>query len=210
MAAPSAGVGDSRVRGLAAGVVAGAVIYVGIDVALRSLRPGLSQLHNAESDYGNGPWSWLMDVNFLLRGVFSAAAAGALWLGLPRRGQARGGAGLVGAWAVFSAILAFFRDDLPGAPVTAHGAIHLGAAFFGFAACLAGTLLLTIDLRQVPRVRPVAPVLWVVWVVAALGFLALGRAGFHPHSLGGLYERVFIGAEIAWLALASLLVGHRT
>ncbi|HWD09258.1 MAG TPA: DUF998 domain-containing protein [Actinomycetota bacterium] len=196
-------------KGLAAVAVAGAVAYVGIDVALRFLHPSLSLLHNAESDYGNGPYSWLMDANFVLRGVLSFAAAGALWLGLPRRGLARAGAGLVAAWALCSTVLAFFQDDLRGAPVTAHGVVHLTAAFLGFTACLVGTLLLTIDVRARPGDRAAVPVLWVVWVIAALGLLALGRAGFHPASLGGLFERVFIGAEILWLALAALLVARR-
>ncbi|MGH2718067.1 MAG: DUF998 domain-containing protein [Actinomycetota bacterium] len=199
----------SEVRGLAWAAVGGAVLYVGIDVALRGLRPSLSLLHNAESDYGNGPWSWLMDLNFLLRGAFSALVAATFWRGLRRRSLARVGAVFVAAWALCSAVLAFFRDDLPGAPVTVHGVIHLLAAFLGFTACLIGTLLLTIDFRAVARLRPAAPLLWVVWALAALGFVALGSAGLHPHSLGGLYERVFIGAEILWLALAAVAVARR-
>ena len=189
-------------RRLAAVAVAGALAYVAIDVALFLLRTNLSLLHNAESDYGNGPYAWLMDSNFLVRGAFSAAAAGAIWL-VWRRPLARAGAVLIGVWALSSGFLAFFRDDLTGAPVSAHGVVHLTAAFVAFLACLVGTLLLTIDFRGSPLGRGQASVLAVFWAGALLGFLALGAAGFHPHSLGGLYERIFIGAEILWLIIAS-------
>jgi len=50
-------------------------VYVAIDVALAFLRPGDSLLPNAESDYGVGPWSWLMDVNFLVRCAATLAIA---------------------------------------------------------------------------------------------------------------------------------------
>jgi hypothetical protein len=46
-------------------------------VLLGFLRPRYSLLYNAESDYGRGPWYWVMDLNFLLRCALSLAAAGA-------------------------------------------------------------------------------------------------------------------------------------
>ena len=57
------------VRSLAWLAIGGGIAYVAIDVVLRFLRPAYSLLYNAESDYGRGPWYWLMDFNFLLRAL---------------------------------------------------------------------------------------------------------------------------------------------
>ncbi|HEY8325186.1 MAG TPA: DUF998 domain-containing protein, partial [Ktedonobacterales bacterium] len=61
-------------RTLALLSLVGIILYVVIDVLLFVLRPELSLLHRAESDYGNGQWAWLMDANFLLRCALSLAA----------------------------------------------------------------------------------------------------------------------------------------
>ena len=122
----------SRLRSepLAWFALAGVVIYVGIDVLLAFLRPRYSLLYNAESDYGRGPWSWLMDLNFLLRCALSLALAGALAQSFP--GRVHGGLGLLVTWAVCSGLLAFFADDPKGHPATLSGRIHLVLAFIAF------------------------------------------------------------------------------
>ena len=101
----------------------GIVVYVALDVALVFLRPRFSVLHSAESDYGSaGAWAWVMDVNFVLRGLLSLAAAGALLLTLGRRG--RSGPILIGVWALASGLLAFFPDDPAGRrPIRPDGCI---------------------------------------------------------------------------------------
>ncbi len=65
--------GRLRAETLAWFALAGVVVYVGIDVLLRLLRPRYSLIYNAESDYGRGPWYWVMDLNFLLRCALSLA-----------------------------------------------------------------------------------------------------------------------------------------
>jgi len=69
----------SRARPLARLALAGVAVYVAVDVLLAFLRPGYSLLYNAESDYGRGPWYWVMDLNFLLRCALSLAIAAALY-----------------------------------------------------------------------------------------------------------------------------------
>jgi len=68
----------ATIRRIALLCLGGIALYVALDVLLFFLRPDLPLLRHAESDYGNGPWAWIMDVNFLLRCAFSLAAAGAL------------------------------------------------------------------------------------------------------------------------------------
>jgi hypothetical protein len=180
----------------------GVVLYVVIDVILFFLRPDLRIFTHVESDYGNGPWSWLMDINFLLRYALSLAALLACWSALPRALLNRIGLVLFGVWAVGSGMLAFFPDDSLGAPPTVHGAIHLLVATIAFLCCLLATLLLTIVLARGFRGQPMVIGLILSWVMAAVGLFLLVRAGITPSSLDGLYERIFLGFELLWIALA--------
>jgi hypothetical protein len=142
-----------------------------------------------------------MDVNFLLRCFLSLAAVGALWALLPRSALNRLALGLLAAWAICSGVLAFFSDDEQGA-ATSHGEIHLVAAGIAFLCCLVATFLLTGALARLSRSRWLAVALAVVWALALIGLLLLLLFGFHPRGLGGLYERIFLGAELLWLAVA--------
>lgn len=189
--------------------LAGIALYVALDVLLFFLRPDLPILRRAESDYGNGPWAWIMDANFLLRCAFSLAAAGALWAALPRSAISRVAIGLLALWAIASGALAFFADDYEGTLPTAHGKIHLLAAGIAFLSCLIATLLLTMVLARLWRTRATDAALVVIWLVAALGLFLLGRAGFRPGALDGLYERIFLGGELLWMGVAMWGVIHR-
>ena len=146
--------------------VAGVVLYVAIDACMAVLRPDVSLLHDAESDYGNGAWSWLMDLNFLIRAVSSIAAVLAIapLVSVSLRARvtnarpmsasrgigettgttaARVGLGLIVAWTLASGLLAFLPDDLRGATVTAHGRVHLLAALVAFASIGVGTIVVS-------------------------------------------------------------------
>lgn len=196
-------------RAWARAALAGAALYVIIDVTLFLARPDLSLLHNAESDYGNGPYGWLMDINFELRGLFSIAAAISIWRArrLGRPGMT--GVLLLGAWAVASAVLGFYADDLQGAAPTSHGAVHLVAAGVAFIACLIATALLTIEFGHHTTLHAAVPALALIWLAAFVGLIALNAVGFKPHSLGGLFERMFIGSEILWIMVTMVFLGRR-
>jgi hypothetical protein len=188
-----------RPRTWALAAVAGILLYVAIDVALVFLRPELSVLHNAESDYGShGHYAWLMDVNFVVRFAFSAAAVLAL--------GSRIGAGRIPllVWAVGSGLLAFFPDDPVGTPQHSAGKVHGALALIVFVAVVVGTLMGTRALRALPDWRTVARTLTVLSWGAVVPILLLGRTRFRAHSLGGLYEKVFLAVEIAWLLVAAL------
>lgn len=143
-----------------------------------------------------------MDINFLLRCALSLAALLAIWSELPRALLNRIGLVLLGVWAVGSGLLAFFPDDYVGTPPTVHGAIHVIAAVIAFFCCLFATLLLTIVLARLWRGRPVVIGLILSWVMAAVGLFLLVRNGSAPGSLYGLDERIFLGCELLWIALA--------
>jgi len=183
--------------------VAGVVVYVGIDVLLRFLRPGYSLLYNAESDYGRGSWYWVMDLNFLLRCAVTLAAIGALARSTRLDDRGRVGAAMLAIWAACSGLLAFFADNPAGTPLTVSGIVHLVLAFIAFVCVAAGTILVSVSVRSEPSWRPVATVLLALSVAGAAAFLLLGTATGHTHAPGGLYERIFLGLQLLWIALAA-------
>jgi hypothetical membrane protein len=176
-----------------------------IDILLAFLRPDVNLLHNAESDYGVGPYSWLMDINFLLRGGLSLAAAGAILKQTSSGGRLRLGIGFLVAWGVGSGILAFLPDNPSGTPVTASGVVHLSVAFLAFICAVIGTIVLSVKFRLVPQLRQVSPLLIVISIAAAVSLLLLGHTDFRAGTLAGLYERIFLGLELVWI----LVVGAR-
>ncbi len=202
-----------RVEALAWFALAGVVVYVAIDVLLKFLRPGYSLLYNAESDYGRGPWYWVMDLNFLLRCAVSLAVAVALSRAALSRaalsraprldGRARAGVALLVTWAICSGLLAFFADDLEGQPVHGSGAVHIVLALIAFPCVAIGAILISVSLRSDPDWRSAGAVLLGVSIAGAAAFLLLGTAFGHKHAPGGLYERIFLGIEMLWIALAA-------
>jgi hypothetical membrane protein len=190
-------------RVLARLTLAGVAVYVAVDVLLAFLRPGYSLVHNAESDYGRGPWFWVMDLNFLLRCALSLALAGALIRIVKPGGALRTGLALLVTWAVTSGLLAFFADDIEGQPVHGSGVVHLALAFVAFTCVTAGTIVLSCALRSDPDWRSAGTALLVVSLAGAVACLLLGTATGHPHAPGGLYERIFLGLQLAWIALAA-------
>jgi hypothetical protein len=179
-------------------------VYVLVDVALVFLRPHLSVLHNAESDYGSrGRYAWVMDANFVLRCLLSLAVVRALALvGGPRR--LRAALWLLGVWSVCSGLLAFFPDDPVGTRTHGPAEVHLVLAGIAFVAVVVGTRMATRALRTEPAWRPVIGVLFVLSWGALVPVLLLGRVHLRPRSLGGLYEKVFLAVELGWLLVVAV------
>ena len=200
----------SRAKPLARLALAGVAVYVDIDVLLAFLRPGYSLLYNAESDYGRGPWYWVMDINFLLRCALSLATAAALYRVARLDGRTRGGLALLATWAICSGLLAFFADDPEGTPQHGSGVVHLVLAFIAFTCITIGAILISASLMSDPAWRPAAPVLLAVSVAGALAYLLLGTVNKHHHAPGGLYERVFLGLELLWIVIAAIAASRRT
>lgn len=199
---------DPDVRWFARIVLAGVALYAAIDTALLILRPQFSLLHSAESDYGSlGSWDWLMDLNFLLRCLLSLAAIRAITLAVRDEAadpRLRRGLRLLTGWAVTSGLLAFFPDDPAGTRTRWHGEVHLVLAFIAFICVLVGALMVSSALRRLPPWRQLAGSLLILAWGALIPLLLLGHTHFRRHSLGGLYEKIFLGVELLWLLCAAL------
>ena len=200
----------SRAKPLAQFTLAGIVVYVAIDILLAFLRPSYSLIYNAESDYGRGPWYWVMDINFLLRCALSLAIAGALYRVLRPAGGTRGGLYLLVTWAICSGLLAFFADDIEGTPQHGSGVVHLVLAFIAFTCITIGLIMISASMMSDPAWRPVAPVLLGISIAGAIAYLLQGAALRHHHAPGGLYERIFLGLELLWIAIAAIAIARRT
>ncbi|HUK44455.1 MAG TPA: DUF998 domain-containing protein [Gaiellaceae bacterium] len=183
--------------------IAGVAAYVALDVVLVFLRPEFSVLHNAESDYGSkGHYGWVMNANFLLRCALSLVVVRALALAVP--GRLRTGLWWLGVWAVTSGLLAFFPDDPVGTKTVDRAAkVHLALAAVAFVAVIVGTRIVTRRLRRERGWKPVAGVLNVLAWGALVPVLLLGRAHLREHSLGGLWEKVFLGTELCWFLVVA-------
>jgi hypothetical membrane protein len=186
---------------LARFAILGIVVYVALDVALVFLRPHFSVVHNAESDYGSsGAYAWVMDLNFLLRGAFSLAVVRALVLAGALRGRGASAAhrGLT-IWALASGALAVFPDDPVGTRTHGLGAVHLALAGVAFVAVLVGTIAGSRAARVAGLLRSRATALRILAGGALVPVLLLAHAKLRLHSLGGLYEKLFLAVEIVWL-----------
>jgi hypothetical membrane protein len=202
-------VDQSSPRRYAEAALVGIAIYVALDVALVFLRPHFSVLHNAESDYGSaGPYGWVMDCNFVLRCLLSLAVVAALALAVGARARLRSGLVLLSVWAVSSGLLAFFPDDPVGTKLHGSGRVHVALAGMAFVTVLVGTFVTTRALRGDERFAPVRRGLYALAGAAVVAILLLGHAHLRAHSLGGLWEKVFLGLELAWFGLAAAWVAR--
>jgi hypothetical protein len=60
-----------------------------------------------------------------------------------------------------------------------------------------------------PGWRRAAPVMLGLSIAAVVVYLLLDGALKHHHAPGGLYERIFLGLELLWIAVAAIAVARR-
>ncbi|MGH7142380.1 MAG: DUF998 domain-containing protein [Candidatus Saccharimonadales bacterium] len=176
----------------------GIIIYLLIDILLAHLRPDYSLLHNAESDYGRGPYGWVMDLNFLLRCGLSLALVKCLWDTFPKNNPLKKASYWLIIWAVSSGLLAFFADNPYGYPHIWSGSIHLLLAFIAFVGAIVAMIQISRLLRLESGWHDISSVLLAIGFLSILAVLFLAKASFGPHRLGGLYERIFLGLVLLW------------
>lgn len=187
-------------RPLVAVTVVLVTVYIVINVVLALLRPDYSVIGDVESDYGRGRFSWLMDIDFVIRGVLSITAL----IVLARRRIARPWTGiLVGIWAVTSALLAFFPTNIVGRPRIPSGPVHTGLATVGFIAIAIATVAMSVRIQR----RSAGPRVAATGLLVVSGLGALFLLGLRPATAlhgAGLDERLFLLSQLVWLAWASM------
>jgi hypothetical protein len=177
---------------------------------LHPLRPDLSPLSHMISEYGVGPWGWLMAICF---GAFATGSGCVLALGWARlRGVGRVGMGFVTLATLGLAMAALFPVDPAGTPehMSFSGRMHGVSFLIGVPGELLGVLLSTIALRR-RALSLLAACLWVslglmVYAMATAGL----RPGVQPHGWFGLPNRTFMTSYALWLAVAARALSART
>ncbi|MBX0299558.1 DUF998 domain-containing protein [Cryobacterium sp. 1639] len=202
-------------RALATVALVGAVLYVLVDVVLQQLPPHYSVVSEAESNLAVGPYGWIMNLNFLARGVVTVCIVAALARFGPRTRLQRTGLAFTLLAGAASAALAFLPTDIPAAdapglaPSTALGTAHLAVAVVGFFAALAGFVLLTLWLRGSDRLRAAYPAAAILTGVALGGLAWLGVAATLTPGVIGLAERVCLAGVLGWVIAVALVVRRR-
>lgn len=217
--------GESRVTSRPAGrpgtrllatiALVGAVLYVLVDVVLQLLPPHYSVVSEAESNLAVGPYGWIMNLNFLARGVVTVCAVAALARFGPRSRLQRTGLALMLLAGVCSAALAFLPTDIadpdaPGlAPATTIGAAHLAIASLGFITALIAFVLLTVWLRGSDRLRSAYPAAVILTAVALTGLAWLAVAITLTPGVIGLAERLCLAGVLGWVIAVCAVVRRR-
>jgi hypothetical membrane protein len=202
-------------RVLATVALAGAVLYVLVDIVLQLLPPHYSVIAEAESNLAVGPYGWVMNLNFLARGVVTVSAVAALARFAPRSRLQQTGLALMLLAGAASAALAFLPTDIPaeGAPglepTTPLGTAHLVVAATGFVAALTAFLLLTAWLRTSEDLRAAFPAAAVLTGVALAGLVWLAIAASFLPGVIGLAERVCLAGVLGWVIAVSAVVRRR-
>lgn len=189
-------------------VLVGIILYIVLDVVAQSLPPHYSAISQAESDLAVGRFGIIMGVNFVNRGLFSLLFIFALLAtldlaGLVRR-TFRGGVSLLGVWGVGSMVLAAFPTDVPPTALSDHGAVHLVVAVVAFLCGAFGTLEVSRKLGKSNEFRTLArkvalPLSLVVMAAWLIEFILPFVAPHVNSRIGGLTERLFLGAMLLWL-----------
>src|SRR3954469_18328438 len=184
----------------AAAVGAAAVSLVWVD----RLPTGRSAIRDAVSDHGADPrFRLFYRVLVVLLGLGAALLLVALASGT---GVARGGLIWLGVYAVSRVAIAWFPTDLPGAPVTPVGRVHLVLAALAFTAIAFAAVDLTTSLGDEPGWEGLSGVLsvsrWAVVIAAVCTLLARAVVALRPWF--GLVERLLYAASVEFLLLVAV------
>ena len=184
----------------------GVLLYVVLDIIVQMLPPHYS-LRQAESDLAVGPYGWIMNINFVIRGLLSAAIILAIYKSMINIVRPVVGMIFFVIWSAASFLLAFFNTDIPKASLivnnpTFHGELHLVLALLGFICAPIGMLIISIAFRKEDRLKSLTAPALIISIIAALAFLYLGLRGVHARNFG-INERICIGLVLVWIAVVA-------
>lgn len=167
------------------------------------LRPDYPPRSHMISDYGVGPYGWVMSTCFIAMGGGLLTLLIALFQTGPRSGAARIGTVLLGIAAIGVVVSAVFPTDLPGGPSTRSGLIHTISFLVNVGSIILAAVLLSLSFGGDARwrsYRRTALVLTSLIVVAfVLQFLTLHRG--MPY---GYTNRLFVVTLFAWFLGTSI------
>jgi hypothetical protein len=171
-------------------------------IALNFLRADYDPMRHAMSDYAVGPYGGLMGSAFIALSLGMFALLGGLVQAGPPSLVGRIGYVFLGIAAVGTFFASVFKVDIPGAPYTQHGTLHIYDAILNFTTLIATSLLLSIAFRLDARwhsyfglslaLALAIPVTFLVWFLSS-------------NALFGVANKIFFAALVTWL----LATGHQ-
>ena len=181
-------------------------LYIVLDVVVQMLPPHYS-LRQAESNLAVGPYGWIMNINFVIRGLLSAAIILAIYKSMKNVVRPVVGMMFFTVWSAASFLLAFFNTDIPNASLivnnpTFHGEFHLVLALLGFICAPIDMLMISITFRKEDRLKSLTTPALIISILAVLAFLYLELRGVHARNFG-INERVCIGLVLIWIAIVA-------
>jgi hypothetical protein len=183
-------------------VIAGAVCFTCIVIALHFLRPDLDPIGQPASRYAVGPYAILMTIAFFCLSM----ASGALVVGLSQAlsPRARSGAGLtfLALWAAGVFVSMIFPMDAEEAAKTLAGAIHNIAGPLTFLSMSIGTILLSWRFKLDDHWQSLHRSALVLSLVIMVGFVATFLSFIMHSGLLGVLQRITLAAIITWILLA--------
>jgi hypothetical membrane protein len=188
-------------------------LFVVVLLVEGAARVGYRSVRDPGSSLALGPFGWVQSLLFVVTGLLILAGAIGVRRALRPGAASAWGAALIGVWALglIGAGL-FVTDPVPGYPPgtpavvepTAHGSAHDLFSLAGFAALFVAFLVLSRGWRIYSGLTAV--VFLGAFVLATLGFGQV--AALAP--IGGLMQRVAIGAGFLWLTRLAVRLRRRT
>jgi hypothetical protein len=188
--------------------IMGVVVYIILDVILQLLPPHYSPLRQAESDLAVGHYGFIMNINFLIRGILSFSVIMPIYHLAKESASTLKGIVFFEIWCVASFLLAFFNTDVYTYSHTVmhhtfHGEMHLILAFTAFLGAPAGEILLSLSFSKIGQLKTIRTPVLILALLSAFFLILLVLRLFHG-AYFGLFERLFIGSVLLWIVAVSV------
>jgi hypothetical protein len=173
------------------------VYYASAIVLLHVFRTDLDPGYRYLSEYARGPYGGLMTSTFFALSTGSLALSLGLWRSVSSKLRFLPGLLLWLIWACAVFLAGIYTGDLQGTPRTHIGKIHDQMGMIAFPSATLALPLLSLALRWEKGWRSLWPATMLLSVAVVVCFLALDRFG--QMGLGGLDQRIFLGATLMWM-----------
>ena len=187
-----------RPNAVASYITLSSVVYYASAIALlHVLRTDFDPGYRYLSEYARGPYGALMTSTFFALSAGSLALSLGLWRSVSSKLRFLPGLLLWLIWACAVFLAGIYTGDLQGKPRTKMGKIHDQMGMIAFPSATLALPLLSLALRWEKGWRSAWPATMLLSVAVVVCFLALDRFG--EMGLGGLDQRIFLGATLMWM-----------
>ena len=173
------------------------VYYASAIVLLHILRTDFDPGYRYLSEYARGPYGALMTSTFFALSAGSLALSLGLWRTVSSKLRFLPGLLLWLIWACAVFLAGIYTGDLQGTPRTQMGKIHDQMGMIAFPSATLALPLLSLALRWEKEWRSVWPATMLLSAAVIVCFLAFDR--FEQMGLGGLDQRILLGATLMWM-----------